>query len=516
MAEISAKAQKRIEKSKLNATVTLITSILMGVLSFAERTVFNHFFIEDYLGLYSFFNNIISILCTIELGIPTAIAYALYSPLEYKEEDQIIAIMKFFKKVYLIMGTFILIGGIALLPFLPKLLVTEIPMHNVRIYFLLFLCSTVSTFYIAYRNILLSANQEQYIITLVTNLMWTILYIAEMLVAYFTRNFLYYSICIFSSNFIRNIILNIIARHKFPYLKKKIKTSISPQIKSHIVKNTKGLISTKLGQMLVSSTDSILISVMVSTAFLGKYSNYQMITSGLLSIATLLPSSIVASIGNAGVTESKRTLSKGFESVNLGSFFIYSILSIILLNIVNPIVSTFFGPDRILPFSSIALICINFYISSLREVLLTYKTSLGLYWEDRKRPIGEGIANLIISIALGKLWGFNGIILGTILTNICINLVIEPLVIIHNGFSSSAFGYYINTILQFLLTVFISAITYGITRIIPLSGILLILSSLAITIIITISMLFFIFRNNKIANQVLDTLKLAFKNRKKR
>ena len=47
---------KRIERSKLNTTVALVTNIIMGVLSFAERTVFNQFFIEDYLGLYSFNN----------------------------------------------------------------------------------------------------------------------------------------------------------------------------------------------------------------------------------------------------------------------------------------------------------------------------------------------------------------------------------------------------------------------------------------------------------------------------
>ena len=65
---------KRIEKSKINTTVALVTNIVMGVLSFAERTVFNQFFNEDYLGLYSFNNNIIGILTFFELGLSSAVA----------------------------------------------------------------------------------------------------------------------------------------------------------------------------------------------------------------------------------------------------------------------------------------------------------------------------------------------------------------------------------------------------------------------------------------------------------
>ena len=69
-----ARALRRIEKSTLNTKVGLISNIVIGVLSFVERTVFNQFFIEDYLGLYSFNYNIISILTFLELGLSTSIS----------------------------------------------------------------------------------------------------------------------------------------------------------------------------------------------------------------------------------------------------------------------------------------------------------------------------------------------------------------------------------------------------------------------------------------------------------
>ena len=74
----NGKNLKRIHNSKLNITIAMITSIAMGFLNFAERTVFNRYFIEDYLGLFSFYNSVVGILGTIELGITGSIAFALY------------------------------------------------------------------------------------------------------------------------------------------------------------------------------------------------------------------------------------------------------------------------------------------------------------------------------------------------------------------------------------------------------------------------------------------------------
>ena len=516
---------KRIEKSKINTTVALVTNIVMGVLSFAERTVFNQFFNEDYLGLYSFNNNIIGILTFFELGLSSAVAYALYAPLEYDNKEQISAIMKFFRNAYFIIGCIILLVGIILLPLLSKIIKTTVDITHVQIYFILFLIGNISSYFINYKNILFNANQEQYKVTMVTNISWTCLYLCEIFVAIFTQNFLLYSLAIMIANVIKNIILNRMAKHSFSYINLKNKQlKIDNSIKQKIIKNTKGLILTRLGIAMVNSTDSMLISAMVGTAILGKYSNYQVISSGLLTLAILLPQSITASIGNAGVTESKRSMSKGFSVLDLSSFFIYSTFAIMLLNIINPIVSTFFGVNRILPLSTVIIICLNFYLQAMREILISYKSSLGLYWEDRKRPVIEGITNLITSIILGYYWGLNGILIGTMITSIFVNFMIEPRIIFHYGFKRSAFGFYVSNILRFILVFIIAFITYNITSWMNISnkissniniGILkinigsfleIILYSL-VSIIISILVYYIIFHNTESVKIIKNTLK---------
>lgn len=528
-----ARALKRIRNSKQNATVALTTSILMGIFSFIERMIFNQFFIEDYLGLYSFNYNIYNIIAFLELGLYGSISYALYAPLEYDDKDQIIAIMRFFKKAYFIIGTVANLVTIGIVPFLPLLIKTSIDIKQVSVYFLLFLIGTNSNYYLTYRNILINANQEQYKITFVTNITWAILYCVEIVIAITTQNFLYYSIAIAAAQISKNLILNIIGRKEFPYLKSKKKVKMNQDVMQKIKNNTKGMIINRLGTMMVSSTDSLLISAMVGTALLGKYSNYQMMTLGLLSISYLLPQSISASIGNAGVTESKRAMSRSFEILDLSSYFIYATLTILLLNVMTPIVSTFFGASRVLDFSTAILIAFNFYLQSMREILLSYKGSLGLYWDDRKRPILEGLTNLITSIILGKFWGLNGIILGTIITAIAINLTIEPRVIFHSGFSRSAVWFYISTVLRFLLVVVLAFLTSWINTLIDFSqiittnlhiaGITIGLGSLmqivmnaVVSLVISISAFYLIFHKTESVKAIINTLKLLNKNRKDR
>lgn len=520
------RALRRIEKSKLNTKVTLITSIVMGVFSFAERTVFNQFFIDEYLGINSFINSIIYILSFLEMGLYSAVGFALYAPLEYEDQQQINAIMRFFRNAYFIIGTVMLTAGLALVPFMHMFIRTSVDINHVRVYFLILLVANVSAYYLNYTSILMNANQEQYKISLVTNLTWTVLYLAEMIIAVTTQNFLFYTIAVLIANLSKNIILRLIAECDFPLLDTGKKSgSINPEIKNRIVKNTKGLIITKLGSVLVTSTDALLISMLVGTAVLGKYSNYQMIYMGLFSISNLLPQSIIASLGNAGVTETKRTMSRGFEVLNLSSYFIYATLTIMMLNIYTPVISAFFGADRILPFSTVCLICMVFYMNSMREILLSYKASLGLYWEDRKRPILEGLTNLIISIILGYFWGLNGILLGTVITAICINLVIEPRVIFHEGFSRSAYWFYVSTVLRFLLAVIISVVSLSINSFLRVSeritfeimigsfrigvgDLLAVISNAAVAVAVTIAFFLLFYRKTESVRIIIQTLKM--------
>lgn len=506
----------RIKKTKTNTTVALVTSIAMGVASFLERMIFNQVFISDYLGLYSFFNSTINILSILQVGLPASIAYALYAPIDEGNEDQIWAIMHLFKRAYQIIGTLILLIGIILLPFLHIFVKTEIPIGNVRIYYLLYLLANVFNYYLMYTSVLITANQEEYKVTLITNGSWTIMYIVQITITLFTKNYLLYSFALFAFNIIRALMIRHVAKKDYPYLWKKKKVELNQNIKERIVKNIKGLMSSKFASAIVSSTDSILISTFIGTAILGKYSNYQMITDGVRQVSMLLPRAVSASVGNIGVSESRKKISQSFETLSLSSFLIYGPLTILLLSITNSIINVFFA-GRVLPISSVIIIYINFYLVNMREILLTYKGSLGLYYEDRIRPIIEATTNLILSIVMGYFWGFNGILGATAITNLCVNLLIEPRIIFHEGLKRSAFWYYLSAFLRFILVAATAALVLFINSLLSIeSNLLRLIIETLIAVAIILAVFFIAYRRNPSSKIILKTLKVAFKKDKKK
>ena len=486
----------RFRSSTRNALTAVITQIVMGVASFVERMVFNQCFISDYLGFYSLFKNIISVLSVAELGLSVAISFALYAPFAEDNFEEVNAILAFYRKVYRTVGSIIFVGGIIFSFFLPFLVKTEVPMTSVTVYFYIFLLSTVFEYFFFYKSILFSANQRDYVPTLVTNTCWAIMYCIQIAVSIFTHSFMIYSLCIFIFTLVRCITVNILANKCYKFIKNK-PSKLSKESRKKILQNVKGLIATRIGNVISDSTNGILISAMVGSSILGLYSNYQMITKGLLGFTNILPSAITASLGNVGATESYDNVAESYKYIESAYYLLYAIISIVLVNIINPIVSIFFGASRCMPFSSALLICILFYISNIKNLFYTYKSSLGLYWYDRYRPLITGISDFVLSIILGKIIGFDGIILGTIIAYTVIDLWVEPLIIFHRGFHASSRKMIATLMLRLVFVILLMLGTSYITSLLPGKGLPNLALIFVVSTLITGAIFFIVYHRNK-------------------
>lgn len=497
----------RFKSSTRNATTAAVTQIIMGIVNFIERMVFNQCFISDYLGFYSLFQNVISVLSVAELGLSVAIAYSLYAPLAEDNHEEIKAIMFFLRKVYFAIGTAILLCGLVFSLFIQFFVNTEVAISHVRIYFIIFLLSTVFEYYLSYKYILFSADQKDYILALTNNTNMICQYIVMIILSLTTHNFLYYSLCLFLFDIARCLTVNALANKRYPYLKSTRPAKLSKESKNKIFFNVKGLILSKLGGVAVNSTDSILISMLVGSSILGFYSNYQMITTGLLSFTRIFPNAITASLGNMGATESNDAVANGYRYIDMSFFLVYGLLSVVLLNIINPIVGTFFGATRRLPFRSALIICILFYLNNNKNLFNTYKSSLGLYWYDRFRPLISGLFNIVVSIILGKVMGFDGILLGTILTYVVIDLWVEPLIIFHKGFHTSSRAYISFAMLRLVLIILLMLSTSLATSFLPDIGIFSIIGKALISLGITSLVLYLLFHRNPYVKQSIKAVK---------
>ena len=503
----------RFRSSTRNAMTAVITQIVMGVFSFVERMVFNQCFISDYLGFYSLFKNIISVLSVAELGLSIAIAYALYAPFAEDDFDEVNAILAFYRKIYRTVGTIILLGGFLFSFFLRYLVKTEVPMTSVTLYFYVFLLSTVFEYYFFYKSILFSADQKNYVTTLITNLCWAVMYGIQIAVSLYTGSFLLYALCILTFTLIRCLIVNILANRKYSFIRKKPQ-KLSKDSRKKILQNVKGLIATRIGNVISNSTNGILISAMIGSSVLGLYSNYQMITSGLLGFTNILPTAITASLGNIGATESNDNVAESYKYIDMCYFLLYGFLAIVLSNIINPVIAIFFGADRCMPFSSALFICILFYIRNIKNLFVTYKSSLGLYWYDRYRPLITGISDFVLSIILGSFMGFNGIILGTIIAYTVIDLWVEPLIIFHRGFHASARRMIATLMLRLVFVICMMLATDYVSSFLPGKGLANLALRLVASAAIAIAVFFLIYHRNKYVIESAKAIRKYMRNKR--
>ena len=133
-------------------------------MSFAMRTVFIHTLDAVYQGVNGTFTNILMLFSLADLGVGTAIIYALYKPIADGDKEKIQGLMKLYQKAYTIIGFVIIALGIATLPFL-EYLVKDADIPDLHLIFMLFVINTASGYFFSYKGSLITAHQKNYIVT---------------------------------------------------------------------------------------------------------------------------------------------------------------------------------------------------------------------------------------------------------------------------------------------------------------------------------------------------------------
>lgn len=146
-----------------NLIMSIINIIIGAILPFFVRTLMIKCLGSEYMGLNNFCSAILYALNASDLGVSNAFAYQLYKPVEQKNSEEICKLLRFYKKVYLIIGICILIVGLCLMPFLRYFIKSDIPQGiNIQFVFLLYLLNTVIGYLtFAYKNTLLTADQRR-------------------------------------------------------------------------------------------------------------------------------------------------------------------------------------------------------------------------------------------------------------------------------------------------------------------------------------------------------------------
>lgn len=435
----------RRKASTRNALMAMSAQVIKLLGQFIVQTVFIRTLGATYLGANGLFTNLITFLSFAELGIGFAFSYELYKPLADKNEQLLSAIMAMYRKVYNAIGFIILFGGLILSYFVPYLTKGNNGINNIRGYFILFLLSSVVSYFFTYNRSLLIADQLGYIDSKNQLFFSLIKYIFQIIFLVTVNSYLGFLLVQIVTNFLSNVWITRLAQKQYPFLNVHTLEKPSVEIEHRLKKNVVGTIASKIGSIVVNGTDNILISKFIGLGTVGLYSNYSMIVAGVTTVLSQILNSVIASFGNLGVAEAnnkKKQISLFNQFVYFNAFFVF-FAGLAMFGIFQPFIHIWLGPKYQLTDTTLIIIVINFVLAQFRPALFLIN-AYGLFWGYRYKSIVESIVNFGLSLYLvtNTNLGVSGVLLGTIIGNIIVNSWWDPLILFTGAYKIGISKYY--------------------------------------------------------------------------
>lgn len=436
---------------KIERTKNTVRNIFFGsvlkivniVLPFISRTVILYVMGAQYLGLNSLFHSVLNFLSLAELGVAAALIYTMYKPIAQNDIPMIKALLNLYKRLYIIIGTVILVVGMCLMPFLDTIIKDDVPSDtNIYILYFLYLINTALSYWLfSYKSAILYAYQRNDIESKIGVFITPASYIVMLGFLVLTKN--YYAYIIWQPIFTiaTNIIRKIIVDKQFPELKPEGK--VSKEMTRSIFKKVTALIGTKLNTVVLNAADNIVMSAFLGLTVIAIYGNYYYIMSSIFMFLGIIYSSMTAGLGNSLQTETLQKNYKDFEKFSFMNSWLVGWCTICLVCLYQPFMKIWVQDENLMfPFYVVLELGLYFYIYQIRKIPVVYKDAAGIWWEDRFRPYVCMIVNVVLNIVLVQFVGVSGIILSTVFS-LLISIPWENYTIFKYIFHCSGKKYYL-------------------------------------------------------------------------
>ena len=101
----------------------------------------------------------------------------------------------------------------------------------------------------------------------------------------------------------------------------------------------------------------------------------------------------------------------------------------------------------------------NFYLQGVLYPIWCFRNTTGLFKETKYTMILASFLNIVLSIALGIIWGMFGIFIATVISRLCTNIWYDPYRLFKSYFHVSVKSYYIGEVLRLLFIVLFVAVS---------------------------------------------------------
>lgn len=462
--------KRKLTKSVFFLTFSKILNLLIG---FLARRLFIQIIAVEYLGLNSLYSNILGLLSLAELGIGSALEVRFYKPLVDKDEEKIQNLLSLARKIYFVIGTAVFLIGSSITYFVPYLVnENTFDPNYIRLAFFINVCGIAFSYFCADKRLLLSANENLYIVNLSDTLMKIVSTLFGLLILYFTHEYLWYALISGFQSFFSNLLLLLLVKVKRRKIaKEKTNSSFQSLEKKAVLKNMKDLLPNKIAVAVFSSTDSIVISAIIGLSAVAYYTNYQTIINAFLSIATIISTSLFSTFGKAIKSNApQKSVFDNFKKYQIFQFLYSSLATVGMFCLINKVIVIWMGDSSfVLDNLTIYFMIFDFWIHSMYQPLSTMFIATEQFKKDKYVSLISAGLNILISIISAHFIGLAGVILGTLISNLFI-FFFRDFIIIKDYFHLSLLKDFCKTALSLLLTAIECLASYFIIKNIPINN----------------------------------------------
>ena len=355
--------------------------------------------------------------------------------------------MQLYKKAYRGIALVIAAVGLMLVPFLPVIVGDPgyITMGQLRVYYLIYLFNTVSTYFVAWKYSLANAEQKNYIQTNAITITKMVTVLFQMAGLFLLPNFLLYLVIQAAVELAQKIFVSRYLDRKYPLLKEKDVRPLKKEEKDDVMSKTKALMLHRIGDMARLQTDTIIISAFLGVVWVGLIGTYKMIINSVSNYVNVIFNSVISSFGNLIATEGKDRQFELFLVYRFFAIWVYGFSAVGFFLLLSPLVELYVGAERVLPAAIISWYLIDYFFKGERIVLSNFKTAAGVFEQDKYLTLIQGLVNLVLSLALVGRMGMAGVYIGTVVSGIIANIT-KPVIIYRVCFGKKAGSYFVDSV----------------------------------------------------------------------
>jgi len=433
---------ERVQKSIMNVKVGLVFYILSFLLAFFSRKIFLECLGAEFIGLTGTLGEILSFLNIAELGLGSSIVFFLYKPLQENNREEVCRITSMLAYLYRIIGLIIFCGGVVVSLFFPLIFKNEsLSLWLIYFTFYAFLASSVIGYIFNYRMLILSANQQQYLVDAYMQTMSILQGVVQILLAWYFRNlYLWVSVQLFFS-ILGCILLNYRINHTYRWLKTDLHEGrVLLKDYPEILRKTKQLFVQCIKEFAINRCDQIMIFAFVSLKMVAFYGNYMMIINKVVYLINIMFNGVKAGIGNLIAEGNDENTMKVFWELTALRIFATGAMIYPTTLFIQPFISCWLGPEYRLSDTIVYLLMLYFFFALMNNIVSMYIFSSGLF-HDVWASFVELALSLGGMLLLGWKFGIAGLITAKIISYLFV-IVWKPYLLFHDGLHRSVWEFW--------------------------------------------------------------------------